>query len=89
VAKSQPVATLSATLSSGGLRVYAIGAGQPRALGSKFTFWAQLQSHNPDGVGYLLRVPMRRVLFLPSFDVAEILMLAASVLLIAAIVYVI
>ena len=31
---------------------------------------------------------MRRVLFLPSFDVAEILMLATSVLLIAAIVYV-
>jgi hypothetical protein len=35
------------------------------------------------------RVPMRRVLFLPSFDVAEILMLATSVLLIAALVYVI
>ena len=32
---------------------------------------------------------MRRVLFLPSFDVAEILMLATSVLLIAALVYVI
>jgi hypothetical protein len=32
---------------------------------------------------------MRRVLFLPSFDIAEILMLAASVLFIAAIVYVI
>ena len=32
---------------------------------------------------------MRRVLFLPSFDVAELLMLATSVLLIAAIVYVI
>jgi hypothetical protein len=32
---------------------------------------------------------MRRVLLLPSFDVAEILMLATSALLIAAIVYVI
>jgi hypothetical protein len=32
---------------------------------------------------------MRRVLFLPSFDVAEILMLGSSVLLIAALVCVI
>ena len=32
---------------------------------------------------------MRRVFFLPSFDVAELLMLATGVLLIAAIVYVI
>jgi hypothetical protein len=32
---------------------------------------------------------MRRMLFLPGFDVAEILMLASSVLLIAAMVYVI
>jgi hypothetical protein len=32
---------------------------------------------------------MRSMLFLPGFDVAEILMLASSVLLIAAMVYVI
>jgi hypothetical protein len=32
---------------------------------------------------------MRRILFLPGFDIAEILMLASSVLLIAAMVYVI
>ena len=32
---------------------------------------------------------MRRVLFVPGFEPAEILMLAASVLLIAALVYVI
>ena len=66
VAKIQPVAAVSPALSSGGLRVYAIGAG----------------SRAP---GFQVRVPMRRVLFLPSFDVAEILlMLATSVLLIAA-----
>jgi hypothetical protein len=36
-----------------------------------------------------LRVPMRRVRFVPGFELDEILMLTASVVLIGALVYVI
>ncbi len=36
-----------------------------------------------------MRVPMRKVLFVPGFEPAEILMLAVGILLIAALLYVI
>jgi hypothetical protein len=59
-------------------------------VGPKFTFWPQFSTHWPKVLGVLgEEYPMRRVFLVPSFEVPEILMLATSVVLIAAIVYVI
>jgi hypothetical protein len=53
-----------------------------------FAFSPQFQSHNPLGVGVLgEEYPMRRASFVPGFEVPELLMLAISVVLIAAIIY--
>lgn len=55
-----------------------------RRFGSKFTFPPRSTPQTTGGVGYLIEVPMWRA---PRFEPYEILMLATSVVLFAALIY--
>jgi hypothetical protein len=70
------------------LHIWTNLAGWTNALGSRNIIPPQFRSSLSVGVGVPEReVPMSKVPIVVGFDVAEILMLTASVLLIAALVY--